>query len=143
MADGAHGAIEGRGPQDIPEAAAQVDGTPAPEEVLPMDTMTAVMDEMVPGDGSPAPEVVLEVNTSTAGGADAATSASVAAADGPISSSSLVASAPSSLPWVAVNDNTAEEPMEEPEVILGHHPIEAPRDVSPSDALGTANFALN
>jgi hypothetical protein len=62
-------------------------GTPTPEEVLPTDTTTTAMDEVVPGHESSAPEVVPEVNISTVGGADAATSVSVAATDGPASSS--------------------------------------------------------
>jgi hypothetical protein len=106
--------------------AAHADGTPTLEEALPTDTATVAIDEVVPEDGSPVPEVVLELNTSTAGGADAATSARVAAVDGLASSSGPTAGAPSSPPHVAVNDNIIEEPMREPEVILGH------RKMSPS-----------
>jgi hypothetical protein len=123
--------------------AAHADGTPAPKGVLPTDTVTAATDEVVPGDGSLAPEAVLVVTTSTAGGANAALSASVAAADGPASSSGTAAGAPSSPPWVAVNDNAIKEPVEEPKVILGHHPVRAPGDASLSNAMGTTHFALN
>jgi hypothetical protein len=35
----------------VPEVAAHADGTPAPEGVLPTDTVTAATDEVVPGDG--------------------------------------------------------------------------------------------
>jgi hypothetical protein len=105
-----------------------VDGTPVPEEVLPMDTATAATDEVVPDDGSPAPEAVSEVNTSITGGVDAATSASVAPVDGPTSLFGPVA---------------FEEPVEEPEVILGHLPVGAPGDVSLSDAMGMTHFMLN
>jgi hypothetical protein len=118
---------------------AHIDRAPAPEEVLPTDMMTVAMDEMVPRDGSLAPEAVLKVISSTAGGAVAAMSERVAPTDGPTSSSSPVAGAPSSPPRVVVNGNT----VEEPEVILGHRPVEASGDVSLSDAMGTTHFVLN
>jgi hypothetical protein len=44
---------------------------------------------------------------------------------------------------VAVNDYTVEEPIVEREVILGHHTIGAPRDVSLSDAMGMTHLVLN
>jgi hypothetical protein len=40
-------------------------------------------------------------------------------------------------------DNTIEEPVEQPEVILGHRPIKASGDVSLLDGMGTTHFALN
>jgi hypothetical protein len=43
----------------------------------------------------------------------------------------------------AVNNNTIEEPMREPEVILGHRPIRALGDLSLSDSMGTSHFVLN
>jgi hypothetical protein len=82
-------------------------------------------DEVVPGDGSPTPEEVLELNSSTAGGAVAATSASVDA-EGPTSSSGSAVSAPTSPARAVVNDNIIEESVREPKVILGH------REMSPS-----------
>jgi hypothetical protein len=90
------------------------DGTPAPEAVLPTDMATVVIDEVVLRDGSLALEVVPEVNTSTVGGATVATSVSDAATNGPATSSGQAAGAPSSLPWVVVNDNTIEEPSRSP-----------------------------
>jgi hypothetical protein len=105
-----------------------VAGTPAPEAVLPIDTATVAMDEVVP-----------EVNMSTVGGATVATSASNASLNGPTSLSSPVTGAPSSPPQVAVNDNT----VKEPEVILGHRIVVVSRDVSLSDAMGMTHFALN
>jgi hypothetical protein len=89
------------------------------------------------------PEAVPEVNASTTGGANAATSARVAAVDGPASSSGPAAGAPSSPPQVAVNDNTIEEPRREPKFILEHYPVGAPGDVSLFDAMGTTHFTLN
>jgi hypothetical protein len=44
---------------------------------------------------------------------------------------------------VAVNNNTIEEPVRVPEVILGHRPIGALGDASLSDAMGTTHFVLN
>jgi hypothetical protein len=123
--------------------AAHIDWTPTSEGVLPMDTMTVAIDEMVPGDGSSALEVAPKVNTSTTGGADVITSVRVVAADGPTSSSGPVVGAPSSPAQVVVNDNAIEEPVREAEVILGHQPVGAPGNASLSDAMGTTHFALN
>jgi hypothetical protein len=45
----------------LPEVAAHVDRALASEQVVPTDTVTVAMDEVVPEDGSPVLEAVLEV----------------------------------------------------------------------------------
>jgi hypothetical protein len=138
-ADEAQGATEGHNPQDPPEAALHDDGNPAPKMMLATDTVTVTMDEVVPRDGSPAPKVMPEVNTSIVEGATAATSASDAAADGPVPLSGPAAGAPLSPPRMVVNNNA----VKELEVSLGHRPVGAMGDVSLSNAMSTTHFALN
>jgi hypothetical protein len=89
---------------------------------------------------------VPKTDTTTTTGAAASSIASEVAAGGPISSSGLAAGAPSSPPQMAaatasvgVDDNA----VEEPEVIMGHPGLRAPRDVFLCEAMGTSHFALN
>jgi hypothetical protein len=109
--------------------------------VVPTDIVVVAMDEVVPRDGSLAPVVAMKVNSS-AERVIAASSVRVAAAEGPTSSSGPTVGAPYSPLQAMVHDNTVEETVREPEVILRYCPIRALGDVSLSDAMGMTHFAL-
>jgi hypothetical protein len=109
--------------------------------VVPTDIVVVAMDEVVPRDRSLAPVVAMKVNSS-AERVIAASSARVVAAEGPTSSSGPTVGAPYSPLQAMVHDNTIEETVMEPEVILRYRPIRALGDVSLSDAMGMTHFVL-